>query len=87
MESLQESESESESESLVESGMESLSESSDQLMGRTGGDEIVSEPRRFGESRSAVGDGIRLPGKGNSNSHGARPVHQIISMIVGQDGW
>ena len=23
----------------------------------------------------------RLPGKGNSNSHGARPVHQIISMI------
>ena len=24
---------------------------------------------------------MRLPGKGNSNSHGARPVHQIISMI------
>ena len=24
---------------------------------------------------------IRLPGKGNSNSYGARPVHQIISMI------
>jgi hypothetical protein len=24
---------------------------------------------------------IRLPGKENSNSHGARPVHQIISMI------
>jgi len=24
---------------------------------------------------------IRLPGKGNSNSHGARPVHLIISMI------
>jgi len=24
---------------------------------------------------------IRLHGKGNSNSHGARPVHQIISMI------
>ena len=23
---------------------------------------------------------IRLPGKGNSNSHGARPVHQIISI-------
>ena len=23
---------------------------------------------------------IRLPGKGNSNSHGARPVHQIIAM-------
>jgi len=24
---------------------------------------------------------IRLPRKGNTNSHGARPVHQIISMI------
>ena len=24
---------------------------------------------------------VRLPGKGNSNSHGARPVHQTISMI------
>ena len=24
---------------------------------------------------------ISLPGKGNSNCHGARPVHQIISMI------
>ena len=24
---------------------------------------------------------IRLPGKENSNSHGARPVHQIITMI------
>ena len=23
----------------------------------------------------------RLPGEGNSNAHGARPVHQIISMI------
>jgi hypothetical protein len=23
----------------------------------------------------------RLPGKGELNSHGARPVHQIISMI------
>jgi hypothetical protein len=23
---------------------------------------------------------VRLPGKGNSNSHGARPVHEIISM-------
>jgi len=25
---------------------------------------------------------IRLPGKGNSNSHGARPVHRIISTIT-----
>jgi len=24
---------------------------------------------------------VTLPGKGNSNSHGARPVHQMISMI------
>ena len=24
---------------------------------------------------------MRLPGKGNLNSHGARPVHQIISII------
>ena len=24
---------------------------------------------------------VRLPGKGDSNSHGARPVHLIISMI------
>ena len=24
---------------------------------------------------------IRLPGKRNSNAHGARPVHQIISLI------
>ena len=24
---------------------------------------------------------IRLPGEVNSNSHGARPVHQIISMV------
>ena len=25
--------------------------------------------------------GVRLPGKGNSNSHGARPVHLVIWMI------
>ena len=24
---------------------------------------------------------VRLPGKGNSNSHGVRPVHLIITMI------
>ena len=24
---------------------------------------------------------IRLPGKGDSNSHGARPAHRIITMI------
>jgi len=25
---------------------------------------------------------VRLPGKGNSNSHDARPVHLIITMIT-----
>ena len=25
---------------------------------------------------------VRLPEKGNSNSHGTRPVHQIITMIT-----
>ena len=24
---------------------------------------------------------VRLPGKGGSNSHGARPVHLIVTMI------
>ena len=24
---------------------------------------------------------VRLPGEGNSNSHGARPIHLIITMI------
>jgi len=24
---------------------------------------------------------VRLPGKGNSNSHGARPVHLIVTMV------
>ena len=28
---------------------------------------------------------VRLPGKGNSHSHGARPVHLIITMIVDSD--
>jgi len=34
-----------------------------------------------GNSHSARNVDVRLPGKGNSNSHGARPVHQLISMI------
>ena len=40
-----------------------------------------------GEMREEGGEGrarkvdVRLPGKGNSNSHGARPVHLIITMI------
>ena len=29
----------------------------------------------------AGGVDVRLPGKGNSNSHGARPVHLIITMM------
>jgi len=41
------------------------------------------------ERKSVLEDGllsvrkvdVRLPGKGNSNSHGARPVHLIITMI------
>ena len=28
---------------------------------------------------------VSLPGKGNSNSHGVRPVHLIITMIVDSD--
>ena len=28
---------------------------------------------------------VRLPGKGNSNSHAARPVHPIITMKVDSD--
>ena len=28
---------------------------------------------------------VRLLGKGNSNSHGARPVHPIITMKSGVD--
>ena len=35
--------------------------------------------RGFGFSTWKVN--VRLPGTGNSNSHGARPVHQITSMI------
>ena len=26
---------------------------------------------------------VRLPGKGNSKTHGARPVHSIIPMVKG----
>ena len=35
-------------------------------------------PRRKGTCRKVD---ARLPGKGNSNSHGARPVHPIITTI------
>ena len=33
---------------------------------------MIKEPRKVD---------VRLPGKGNSNFHGARPVHLIITMI------
>ena len=32
-------------------------------------------------SESSTKVDVRLPGKGNSNSHGARPVHLIITMV------
>jgi len=34
-----------------------------------------------GVGGGAGGEDARLPGKGNSNSHGTRPVHLIITMI------
>ena len=47
-----------------------------------------SEPREVGPSLMTLGPSsigskihVRLPGKANSSSHGARPVHQIISML------
>ena len=30
---------------------------------------------------------VRLPGKENSHSHGAKPVHLIIRVIVDSDQW
>ena len=49
---------------------------------------IVREPRTFlyhDDEANPVGEvrkvDVRLPGKGDSNSHGARPVHLIITMI------
>ena len=38
----------------------------------------VYDPEDEPASRKAD---VRLPGKGNSNSHGARPAHLIITMI------
>jgi hypothetical protein len=40
--------------------------------------ERVEETARESPGKKAD---IRLPRKGNSNSHGARPVHHIILMI------
>ena len=36
---------------------------------------------RFVDAPGTKAKNVRLPGKGNSNSHGARPVHLIIKMI------
>ena len=46
------------------------------------GEPTSAETKLKGEvMRRARKVDIRLPGKGNSNSHGARPVHLIITMI------
>ena len=50
------------------------------------GDELQSRPRDAAPHQPAERSpvrkvDVRLPGKGNSNSHGARPVHLIITMI------
>ena len=37
--------------------------------------------RRYGVFSGSRMVDVRLPGKGNLNSHGARPVHLIITMI------
>ena len=53
------------------------------------GHEVVTFPSESRENKPAYSTvwygarkvDIRLPGKGNSNSHGARPVHLTITMI------
>jgi len=44
-------------------------------------DPSTSSPMRRSMSCNKKVD-VRLPEKGNSNSHGARPVHLIITMIT-----
>ena len=44
------------------------------------GDEEVPAPNPNHSSSHLKGN-VRLPGKENSNPHGARPVHQLITMI------
>ena len=44
----------------------------------------MAEATHFGAERRVREDwkvDVRLPGKGNSNSHGARPVHQTIAVM------
>ena len=38
-------------------------------------------PRRLAPAAVSRKVDVRLPGNGNSSSHGARPVHRIITMI------
>ena len=42
-------------------------------------DALAADFRVLGRAPRKVD--VRLPGQGNSNSHGARPVHLIISTI------
>ena len=46
---------------------------------------VLYVPSSLGLTRGGWGQArkvdVRLPGKGNSDSHGARPVHLIITMI------
>ena len=42
---------------------------------------MVTLPRPLGMTACARKVDIRLPGKGSSNLHGARPVHQIIAIM------
>jgi hypothetical protein len=39
------------------------------------------DPRFISASSNAIKEDIRLPGKVNPNSHGARPVHRVIAKI------
>jgi len=49
-----------------------------QAGGAAGVVDVLTRERPVAGSRKVD---VRLPGKGNSNSHGARPVHLIITMI------
>jgi len=48
------------------------------VLGQGSFGEVVLAERRSVHTRTVD---VKLPGKGNSNSHGARPVRLIIKMI------
>ena len=50
------------------------------MSGDIGGIESIIKVLKKVQNLSRKVD-VRLPGKGNSNSHRARPVHLIITMI------